>query len=592
MSRPYAIGIDLGTTNCAVAWAGLAESVTAGVTDFPVPQLQGLGEVTSRPLLPSFLYLPAESEFAPGTTRLPWGAGTGPVVGEWARAQGARVPGRLVASAKSWLCHPGVDRTAAILPWGAPPDAVRKLSPVEATTHLLAHLVAAWDQAHPEAPLADQEVVVTVPASFDEVARALTAEAARRAGLPQFTLLEEPQAAFYDFLARHRADLAGALDGIRLILVVDVGGGTTDFSLLQVEATSSGPRLRRLAVGDHLLLGGDNMDAALAHWVEEGWRRTGRKLGALQWSLLVQAARAAKEALLGETPPESYRVAVAGEGSRLLGDTLSATIPRAEAERLVLDGFLPPCAAEDAPGRLARTALQELGLPYAKEPAITRHLAAFLREHAAAGQAALAAEPSLKVVGQASSLPVESGHGQASSLPVQTPLPRPDALLLNGGSSNPNGWSGAWSKWCRRGGRTPRRSAFFRMARSASRWRGARRITGACATIRPSGSAAVRLRPSTWGSAAGRKPRPIGPCACFPADTSRAIPWISANAPSSSRWADRCNCRGSPPPRTARIGRATWWRWTRPSTPSLRSTPSFAARAGNPPPSASTSGLC
>ena len=429
LSRPYAIGIDLGTTNCAVAWAGLAEGVAAGVADFPVPQLQGPGEVASRPLLPSFVYLPAESEFAPGTTRLPWGAETGPVVGEWARAQGARVPGRLVASAKSWLCHPGVNRTAAILPWGASPDAIRKLSPVEATAHLLAHLVAAWNHAHPEAPLADQEVVVTVPASFDEVARTLTAEAARRAGLPQFTLLEEPQAAFYDFLARHRADLAGALSGLRLILVVDVGGGTTDFSLMQVESTSSGPRLRRLAVGDHLLLGGDNMDAALAHWVEDEWRRAGRKLGALQWSLLVQAARAAKEALLGEAPPESYRVAVAGEGSRLLGGTLSATIPRAEAERLVLDGFLPQCAAEDAPGRLARTALQELGLPYAKEPAITRHLAAFLREHAAAGQVALAAGPSPDVVGQASSLPVEFGHGQASSLP----LPRPDALLLNGG---------------------------------------------------------------------------------------------------------------------------------------------------------------
>jgi hypothetical protein len=428
LSRPCAIGIDLGTTNCAVAWADLAGGVAAGVADFPVPQLQGPGEVASRPLLPSFLYLPADHEFAPGTTQLPWGGEAGPIVGEWARAQGARVPGRLVASAKSWLCHPGVDRAAAILPWGAAPDAMGKLSPVEATTHLLAHLVAAWDHAHPETPLARQEVVVTVPASFDEVARTLTAEAARRAGLPQFTLLEEPQAAFYDFLARHRGNLAGALGGIRLILVIDVGGGTTDFSLLQVEWTPNGSRLRRLAVGDHLLLGGDNMDAALAHWVEDQWRQAGHKLGAAQWNLLVQAARAAKEALLGEAPPESYRLAVAGAGSRLLGGTLTATISRAEAERLILDGFLPHCAAEDAPGRLARMALQELGLPYAKEPAITRHLAAFLREHAAAGQAALAAETSL------ASPPLPPAVvEQASSLPPPAPLPRPDALLLNGG---------------------------------------------------------------------------------------------------------------------------------------------------------------
>ncbi|WNZ60084.1 Hsp70 family protein [Myxococcus sp. MxC21-1] len=262
------------------------------------------------------------------------------MVGELARWQGARVPGRLVASAKSWLCHPGVDRSAPILPWGAPAD-VQKLSPVDASALLLTHMARAWDDAHPDAPLSKQEVVITVPASFDEAARALTVSAARKAGLEKFTLLEEPQAAFYDYTARHRADLEQTLSNVRLVLVVDVGGGTTDFTLVHAGLSPEGPMLRRLAVGDHLMLGGDNMDAALARRVEEKLFTDGRRLSATQWTQAIQAARTAKEALLGLAPPEKHGVSLVSGGSKLLGGTLSTELTRDEAQALVLDGFFP-----------------------------------------------------------------------------------------------------------------------------------------------------------------------------------------------------------------------------------------------------------
>ncbi len=412
MSLPaYIIGIDLGTTNCAVAYVDPAQGVDAPIRDFPIPQLQQPGQVAALPLLPSCLYLPGEHELPPGSTKLPWGESPGSIVGAFARWQGARVPGRLVASAKSWLCHPGVDRSAPILPWGAPSE-IAKISPVEASARLLGHLAAAWNAAHPEAPLAQQEVVVTVPASFDEVARALTVQAAKTAGLEKLTLVEEPQAAFYDFTAHHRHDLAEVLQEIRLVLVVDVGGGTTDFTLIQTGVTAGGPVLRRIAVGDHLMLGGDNMDAALARHLEERLLADGRKLSATQWNQLVQAARAAKEALLGPDAPERQGISILAEGSRLMRGTLSADLSRAEAVRLILDGFFPACSPGETPRRAARTALQELGLPYAQDPGITRHLAAFLRQHAAAAFAAL----------------------QQEARPPA--LPRPDAILFNGGVFN------------------------------------------------------------------------------------------------------------------------------------------------------------
>jgi len=410
MEAKYLIGLDLGTSNCAVAFTEPRGRSQPAIIDFPVPQLLRLGELAPRSLLPSAIYIPGLHEMPAEATRLPWGGSINVVVGEFARWQGARVPGRLVTSAKSWLCHLGVDRCAPILPWGAPAE-VQRISPVEASALLLGHIRQAWDFAHPDAPLVSQEVVVTVPASFDEVARALTVNAAKQAGYEKFTLLEEPQAAFYDFTARHQHDLEQALRGVRLILVIDVGGGTSDFTLVQVEVSEEGPVLRRIAVGEHLMLGGDNMDATLSRHLEERMLSGRRKLSATQWAQLIQAARVAKEALLGEDAPAHYNLAIAGEGSRLLGSALSARLARKEAEDLILDGFFPACGPDDALLRGARGALQELGLPYAQDPAITRHLAEFLRRHARAGLAALG-----------------SGDGVL--------LPRPDAVLLNGGVFN------------------------------------------------------------------------------------------------------------------------------------------------------------
>jgi molecular chaperone DnaK (HSP70) len=392
MAPRYCVGIDLGTSNSALAYADLeARDPGASVRVLEVPQLVSPGEVAALPVLPSHLYLPGPHELPPGALALPWDpAHAGPVVGSFARDQGARVPGRHVASAKSWLCHPSVDRTAAILPWGAPPE-VPRISPVEASARILGHLRAAWDAAHPEAPLPGQDVVVTVPASFDEGARALTLRAAAEAGLPRLVLLEEPQAAFYDFTRVHRGSLAEELRGVRLILVCDIGGGTTDFTLIAVELSAEGPVLRRLAVGDHLLLGGDNMDIALARRAEAELRV---KLSAGQWGALVQACRAAKERLFMAGAPESTAVTVPGQGSRLVGGALAVQLSREQSRAQVLDGFLPRVAPREAPARAARAAgLAELGLPYAADPAITRHAAAFLRRHARTVAEALGGEP-------------------------------------------------------------------------------------------------------------------------------------------------------------------------------------------------------
>jgi hypothetical protein len=400
----FVVGIDLGTTNCALAYVDLrAEGQLAlQVKDLPIPQLVAAGEVAERRLLPSNAYLPGEHELPEGATRLPWGERK-VIVGELAKHQGARVPGRMVSSAKSWLCHPGVDRTAGILPWGAP-EGIGRISPVSASALYLRHLADAFCQRFPDAQLGEQEVILTVPASFDEVARELTLRAANEAGLGRVRLLEEPQAAFYDWTARHRRKLEDALAGARLLLVCDVGGGTTDFTLIHAAILDGVPTLRRIAVGDHILLGGDNMDVALARKVEA---RLGARLDAAQWSMLVQGCRLAKETLLTPGGPPSARVTVVGRGSRLVGGSLSAELHRDEVLSVVLDGFFPRTLAADLPQRSARSGLTELGLPYAQEPAVTRHAAAFLRAHAHEVEAALG----VKIEG----------------------LPRPDAILLNGG---------------------------------------------------------------------------------------------------------------------------------------------------------------
>ena len=412
----YIVGIDLGTTNCAVAFVDTRgrERPTADIRPFPVPQLVGPGEEARRPMLPSFLYLPGEHELPPDAARLDWRPGADRFVGEFARTQGARVPSRLVASAKSWLCHGGVDREAEILPWGAPPEA-RRVSPVDASADLLRHIRDAWDREFaaekPEHRLASQEVVLTVPASFDEAARELTVEAARRAGLENLTLLEEPQAAFYCWIVSHQEGWQREVRGGELILVCDVGGGTTDFSLITVVETPTGPGFRRVAVGDHLMLGGDNIDLALAHLVEA--KLGGARLDAEQWSALRYACRAAKEKLLDDDDPaDRWPITIGGRGSRLIGGGVQSELTRAEALPVALDGFFPSCGRDDEPGRSSKLGLQEFGLPYVADPAITKHLAAFLRKHQAS--------------------PIEGDGGIDPSRPA-----RPDAILYNGGALTP-----------------------------------------------------------------------------------------------------------------------------------------------------------
>jgi hypothetical protein len=379
----FVVGVDLGTTNSAVAYVDTADARWR-VRDFPVPQLVALGEVEARATLPSFHYQAAAGEFAGGALRLPWHApGEYPdhAVGAFARDHGAAVPGRLVVSAKSWLSHSGVDRTAALLPWHGADD-VAKLSPVDVTARYLAHLRGAWDHAHPDSPLAEQDVVLGVPASFDEVARELTVRAARQAGLVRLVLLEEPQAAFYAWI-HGRGTLWGTqVRAGQTILVCDVGGGTTDFTLIRVRPAAGGKVMfHRVAVGEHLILGGDNLDLALAHHVERKLKGdAGGRLDPRQFGPLVRACRAAKETLLGNDPPERLTLSVTGGGAKLIGGATQVELTRDEAHRVLVDGFLPRVPLADKPAS-RRSGFQEFGLPYAPDAAITRYLAAFLTAH-------------------------------------------------------------------------------------------------------------------------------------------------------------------------------------------------------------------
>src|SRR5262245_29663461 len=384
----YLIGIDLGTTNSALAYIDLQRKPREGrpeLRTFEVPQLVNPGEAKARQLLPSFLYLPGPHDLPVGATTLPWDQQRNYVVGEFARNHGAKVPGRLATSAKSWLCHAGVDRSAALLPWSAPPD-VPRLSPVEVSARYLRHLVEGWNyemaRDDPENRLEKQPVVLTVPASFDDVARNLTVEAARKAGIENLTLLEEPQAAFYCWLAVHSAKESASLRPGALCLVVDVGGGTSDFSLIEAVEQQGALGFVRQAVGDHLLLGGDNMDLALAKAVEVKLPAAGR-LDAAQYGALTQACRQAKETLLAPRPPESYSVTVVGRGRGVLSGALHTKLTSEDVKQVIFEGFFPKVPRDAEPVRGARVGLHEMGLPYVSDPAITRHLAAFLKRHAA-----------------------------------------------------------------------------------------------------------------------------------------------------------------------------------------------------------------
>jgi molecular chaperone DnaK (HSP70) len=386
-SSRYVVGIDLGTTHCALAYVDTSKGDEAAITQFPIPQVVAPGEVAERTLLPSFIYLPGPGEQPVGALRLPWAPERDFAVGEFARQFGAQVPTRLVSSAKSWLCHPGVDRRAQILPWNAPP-AARRLSPLEATRRLLMHLAEAWNhgiaKADPSARIESQDVVLTVPASFDAAARELTVEAARAAGLAHLTLLEEPQSAFYAWLDARRDDWRKQVKVGELILVADVGGGTTDLTLIEVASEAGNLQLTRLAVGDHILLGGDNMDLALAHLAAGKLAEKGIKLDGGQMQQLTQSCRRAKETLLGDEKAKSAPVTVLGRGSKVIGGTIQGELTRAEVEKALVDGFFPAVPADAVPARARAVGLQELGLPYASDPAITKHLAFFLSRQAAA----------------------------------------------------------------------------------------------------------------------------------------------------------------------------------------------------------------
>jgi hypothetical protein len=382
----FVIGIDLGTTNSALAYTEILADpdpfAPANVQLLAIPQLTNPGEVRDEELLPSFLYLPGGSDFPAGSTGLPWDADRGYVVGRLAQKRGVENAGRLVNSAKSWLSHSGVDRTSPLLPFRAP-DGVDRISPVDASRRYLEHLREAWDAKMPDAPFTDQQVLVTVPASFDAVARELTLEAARQAGYQNITLLEEPQAAFYAWIERH-PDWRERVTLGDLILVVDIGGGTTDFTLIAVTEQAGELALNRVAVGDHILLGGDNIDLALAGVVAHRLAEKGTRIDTRQHLQLWANCRVAKEKLLEpSSKAKEHPVTILGKGTGLVGGTIKATLERADVDRVLGDGFLPQTGSSEMPAVQRRVGVQELGLPYAADAAITRHMARFLRQQAA-----------------------------------------------------------------------------------------------------------------------------------------------------------------------------------------------------------------
>ena len=389
MESKYVIGIDLGTTNSAIAYAELKPNAdlfaAANVQLLGIPQLTNPGEVRDEDLLPSFLFLPGSSDFPSGTLSLPWDTERSYVVGRLAQKRGVETAGRLVSSAKSWLSHSGVDRSAALLPFQAP-EGVGKISPVEASQRYLEHLREAWDSKMADTPFAGQQILVTVPASFDAVARELTLEAARAAGYQNITLLEEPQAAFYAWIERH-ADWRQRVKLGDLILVIDIGGGTTDFTLIAVTEQNGELGLNREAVGEHILLGGDNIDLALAGSVAQRLSEKGTRLDNRQMQALWNNCRVAKEKLLEpDSKAKEQPVTILGSGRGLVGGTIKATLQREDIERILGEGFFPAVSSSDLPLRQRRMGFQELGLPYAADPAVTKQMARFLRQQAATSE--------------------------------------------------------------------------------------------------------------------------------------------------------------------------------------------------------------
>ncbi|MEK6262964.1 MAG: Hsp70 family protein [Planctomycetota bacterium] len=479
----FVVGLDLGTTNSAMAYVDTNETPRR-IRTFAIPQVVAPGQIEARDTLPSFHYQPASGEFSAGSTRMLWPSAKAesggrkaegnaneeqsssaqsalrtpnsalPIVGHFARDHGTLVPGRMISSAKSWLCHSGVDRTADLLPWQGAED-VERLSPVAVSARYLQHARDAWDAQFPEHPLAEQDFVLTLPASFDEVARELTVKAAKQAGLTRIVLIEEPQAAFYAWIDKHADNWSDLVSPGQKILVCDVGGGTTDLTLIRVKRASDGAvQFHRVAVGDHLILGGDNCDLALAHHIEKRLKGDGH-LEPRQWSVLVRSCRQAKEVLMTDNAPDKWTLTLPGGGSKLIGGSLQVPVTRDEVRDLLVSGFFPNVALDTKP-LASQSGFQEFGLPYAADPSVTTHLAAFLTAHryVALDESPLA--PALRgegpgVRGEAKQmgasnpkktphpnpLPAKPGRGDkspASGERGRHPDPaRPDIVLFNGG---------------------------------------------------------------------------------------------------------------------------------------------------------------
>jgi len=410
--KRYSVGIDLGTTHCVLSYVELNDDEDEEVTQqvMAIPQLTSPGVVEDKKQLPSFLYLAHEAEIAEGSITLPWTATPEHLVGDIARNLGSKTPIRLVASAKSWLCHAGVDCKEPILPSEAPEE-VDRVSPFEATKAYLQHMKQAWENQHPNAPLDQQDLIITVPASFDPAARELTAEAANAIGLNQALLLEEPQSALYSWIDNSLGDWRNHVKVGDVILVIDVGGGTTDLSLIAVTEQEGNLELTRVAVGDHILLGGDNMDLALAYTIKAKMEKeTGNRLEAWQIQALTHACRDAKEKIFNDPEADNVALVVPSRGSSLMGGTLRTELTREEVDRVLVEGFLPEVAASEHPVSRPRSGLRSKGLPYAQDAGITRHLAGFLAKQQSAVE--------------------DLEHVE---LPENATFLHPTAILLNGG---------------------------------------------------------------------------------------------------------------------------------------------------------------
>ncbi|MGI3095414.1 Hsp70 family protein [Vibrio diabolicus] len=425
----FSVGIDLGTTHCVMSFVDTHDE-DARVEVMPIPQLTAPGTVETRSQLGSFLYQPHEHEMNPQSRVLPWSSEPKALVGAIARNLGSKTPIRLVASAKSWLCHGGVNRRDAFLPAGSPEE-VEKVSPLRATELYLEHLKDAWNHANPNHNLADQDVTITVPASFDPAARDLTAEAARNVGFVHLTLLEEPQAALYNWIDNSNDKWRDEVEVGDIVLVVDIGGGTTDLSLVEVTEDEGNLTLNRIAVGEHILLGGDNMDLALAYRLKMKLAQEGKELQPWQVQAMTHACRDAKEALLNDSELQSVPIVVPSRGSKLLGATLKTELTQEEVQQTLVDGFFPKVAITDHPVQRNRGALTQMGLPYAQDAGITRHIAAFLSKQANALSVSGngGAESAAQDFNPFANMPGMPGADAAQSVDFI----KPTAILFNGG---------------------------------------------------------------------------------------------------------------------------------------------------------------